>query len=285
MKGRMLPHPAFFIFHARTAESISSASDNRGKDMLPDMQTAVASAYDPIAEFYHQAWDNWYLPAVRPALEKLLFSSVAPPARLLDVCCGSGHVTGELVARGYDVTGIDISSRLIALAQHELPATAFLVKDIRDFSLPTTFEGAICTFDSLNHLLTLRELTSALGCIRRALMEGAVFVFDMNLEEAYKQDLTQWTRYIRDGRIGFVRGFYSPETRRAETELMWFVPVGDEDVYRKHEARVEQQCYSRDEIRTALREAAFSKIEMYTAFEAGMTSELGFGRVFCRVIA
>lgn len=249
------------------------------------MQTAVAAAYDPIAEFYHHAWDNWYLPAVRPALENLFFSSVAPPARILDVCCGSGHVTGELVARGYDVTGIDISSRLIALAQRELPTAVFLVKDVREFSLPTTFEGAICTFDSLNHLLTLRELTSALSSIRRCLVEGAVFVFDMNLEEAYKQDLTQWTRYIRDGRIGFVRGFYSPETRRAETELMWFVPDAAEDVYRKHEAKVEQQCYSREEISEALRQAGFSNIEMYTALEAGMMNELGFGRVFCRVVA
>jgi SAM-dependent methyltransferase len=249
------------------------------------MQTAVAAAYDPVAEFYHHAWDNWYLPAVRPALENLFFSSVAPPARILDVCCGSGHVTRELAARGYHVIGIDISSRLIALAQSELPETAFLVKDIREFSLPATFEGAICTFDSLNHLLTVRELVSALGSVRRCLAQGAVFVFDMNLEEAYKQDLTQWTRYIGDGRIGFVRGFYSPETRRAETELMWFVPEGEKDVYRKHEAKVEQQCYSTEEIREALREAGFSKIEMYSAIEAGMTSELGFGRVFCRVVA
>jgi SAM-dependent methyltransferase len=249
------------------------------------MQSPAGAAYDPIAEFYHYAWDNWYLPAVRPALEKLFFSSVAPPARILDVCCGSGHVTGELVARGYQVTGIDISARLIALAERELPGTTFLVKDIRQFSLPATFEGAICTFDSLNHVLTLRELTSALSSVRLSLAPGAVFVFDMNLEEAYKQDLTQWTRYIRDGRIGFVRGFYSPETRRAETELMWFVPEREDNVYRKHEAKVEQQCYSTDEIRHALDEAGFREIEMYTALEAGMTSELGFGRVFCRVVA
>jgi SAM-dependent methyltransferase len=253
--------------------------------LVPDISTSVSAAYDPIAEFYHRAWDDWYLPAVRPALETLCFSSVRPPARILDVCCGSGHVTRELVARGYDVTGIDISSGLIALAQRELPSATFLVKDVRHFTLETKFACAVCTFDSLNHLLTLDDLKSAFCSIRDCLFPEAVFVFDMNLEQAYRQDLTHWTRYVNEGKIGFVRGFYSPETRRAETELMWFVPDGEKNLYRKHEANVRQQCYTTDEIRNALEAARFSNIEMYTALEAGMTSELGFGRVFFRVRA
>ena len=56
-----------------------------------------------------------------------------------------------------------------------------------------------------------------------------------------------------------MRGFYSPETRRAETELMWFVPDGEKNVYRKHEAKVGQQCYSTDEIRNALEAAGSAR--------------------------
>lgn len=243
------------------------------------------SAYDPIAEFYHRAWDSWYLPAVRPALENLFFSCVPAASPVLDVCCGSGHVTRELIARGYKVTGIDISAELIAFARRELPGAEFRVEDVRDFTLPARFEGAICTFDSLNHLLTLEDLTAAFRSIRRALMPGSVFVFDMNLEEAYNQDLTQWTRYVRDGNIGFVRGFYSPQTKRATTELMWFVPSANTELYRKHDAQVEQQCYTPEEITRALAESGFRNPKMYSALEAGMTSELGCGRAFFRVVA
>ena len=67
------------------------------------------SSYDEIAVMYHALWATSYLPAAEPALEKLFFARLVPPAHVLDVCCGSGHVTSTLVKRGYRVTGVDVS--------------------------------------------------------------------------------------------------------------------------------------------------------------------------------
>ena len=39
--------------------------------------------------------------------------------RLLDVGCGSGYFTREMAARGEQATGIDISPRMIALANEQ----------------------------------------------------------------------------------------------------------------------------------------------------------------------
>src|SRR5579875_3088746 len=113
---------------------------------------AARSSYDEIAEMYHALWADFYLPAALPALEKLFFERVPGGARVLDVCCGSGHVTEELVRRGYRVTGIDSSSELIALARTAVPGAEFRVQDARNIQLEEPCDAALSTFDSLNHL-------------------------------------------------------------------------------------------------------------------------------------
>jgi SAM-dependent methyltransferase len=244
-----------------------------------------ASAYDSIAEYYQNAWANWFLPSLRPALEKLFFSAVPPQGRLLDACCGCGHVTKELVRRGYSVTGLDNSKELIARAAKSLPAAKFVVADVRDFRLPQRFDGALSTFDSLNHLLTYPDLVAALRAIKASLCPNAPLFFDMNLEEAYSLDLGHWADHKEENALGFVRGVYDLATKRATTELIWFFRDEQTGLWSRRDASVEEQCYSREDIKNALAEAGFKRCEYYTPLEAGVTDDLGFGRLYVRAWA
>jgi SAM-dependent methyltransferase len=241
-----------------------------------------ASPYDAVAEFYRRAWADWYLPSIRPFLKKFLFSTTPPGTSILDVCCGCGHVTEEVVKEGYRVTGIDSSVEMAARAKVRVPTADFQVKDARDFELGMPFEGALSTFDSLNHLLTRDDLCAAFRCVRQALRPGAAFVFDMNLEEAYAMDLGMWTRYSDESSIGFVRGLFDAHTKRARTELIWFEKVSADELWRRSDALVEEQCYSLETIHQALNDARFARTEYYTASEAGVKDELGFGRLYVR---
>ncbi len=270
---------------------------------MPDSD--FVSPYDDIAELYHRAWDDWYLPAVYPALERLFFSELANGARLLDACCGSGHVTRELVHRGFNVTGLDSSAALIAHAREELQEATFVVADVRDFSFTNLFDGALSTFDSLNHLLTYNDLCAAFRCVRLALRPGAPFFFDMNLEEAYELDLGEWMKYEREGCLGFTRGIYSRATHRARTEIVWFelqsAPIkrdragiapapkhnrqGPDSLWRRRDVVVEEQCYTVEEIGEALRSAGFRRIDRFSAPEAGVSHSIGYGRIFIRAFA
>jgi SAM-dependent methyltransferase len=240
-----------------------------------------SSPYDSIAGMYHALWFDWYLPAAMPALEQLFFSRVAHQARVLDVCCGSGHVTKELVKRGYRVTGIDKSADLVALARQQLPGTEFHVQDICSLNLPSSYDAALSTFDSLNHILTLAELEAAFRNIHVALIPGGVFVFDMNLHEAYTIDLKQWAVDIHDNSVGMVRGKYDPVEQRARTELMWFSrSPGDRNCWQQRQSTVEQQCYAREEVLAALSSAGFENIRSWMATELGVDPDLGYGRMF-----
>jgi SAM-dependent methyltransferase len=239
------------------------------------------SAYDDIAGMYHRLWADWYLPAAKPALEHLFFSRIAQGARVLDLCCGSGHVTKELVARGYKVTGVDASARLLEHARRDLPNVDFRLQDVRNLRLNRHFDAILCTFDSLNHILTLEDLARVFAGTNAALSRDGLFLFDMNLEEAYSADLHQWAVTIDDLNVTLVRGDFDRSTQKAATELIWFTKESrNGNCWQQHRSVVEERCYRKSEILQALRQSGFSRIDDVPAVEAGMDSQLGFGRYF-----
>jgi SAM-dependent methyltransferase len=244
------------------------------------VQAPSTSPYDEIAGLYDAWWADWYLPAAMPALERLFFTQVGAGARVLDLCCGSGHVTKDLVRRGYQVTGIDNSTELIALARKRLPDTDLRVQDARNLALDERYDAALSTFDSLNHFLNIRDLQQVFVGLHRALKPGARFVFDMNLDEAYALDLHRWSVEIKDTSVGLVRGDFDRVSKKARTELIWFARNEQSGCWRQHKSVVEQRCYPEPEIVQALRTAGFQAIESVASADAGITSDLGFGRLF-----
>jgi 2-polyprenyl-3-methyl-5-hydroxy-6-metoxy-1,4-benzoquinol methylase len=88
--------------------------------------------------------------------------ALAPGARILDVGCGSGWLCEYFARFGYEVTGIDISPDLIAMARERLSRVPygadhetglkykFLVHDIEAAALDETFDAILC-YDALHH--------------------------------------------------------------------------------------------------------------------------------------
>jgi len=240
----------------------------------------LPSAYDEIAGMYDAMWADWYLPAAKPALEKLFFSRVADGCRVLDVCCGSGHVTQELVRRGYRVTGVDSSAGLIALAQKALPDADFRVQDARALQLDGGYHAALSTFDSLNHMMTIEDLGQVFAGVREALKPNGLFVFDMNLSEAYGTDLRQWNVTLDERSVGLVRGTYDFDSKKAATELIWFLREANTNCWRRHDSVVEERCYAEGEILAAVYAAGFKNVQAMRATDVGVDAALGFGRIF-----
>jgi SAM-dependent methyltransferase len=94
------------------------------------------------------------------------------PAKLLDVGVGSGW-TSELFAKaGYEVTGIDISPDMIALAKRRDCGARFLVSDYEIGPIAGTFDAAVI-YDALHHAdneyLVIKNVFDAL-------VPGGVFI-------------------------------------------------------------------------------------------------------------
>jgi SAM-dependent methyltransferase len=243
------------------------------------VKSTEMAAYDDFAWFYHHYWAEEFHQLAVPVLERIWIPRLPPEARLLDVCCGTGYLAGILTARGYRVTGVDASPAMIEYARRNAPGAAFHVASAADFRLPMEFEGAVSTFDSLNHILGQESLEAVLRNTGAALCPGAPFAFDVLFEEAYRTHWGENFAIVRDDHVLTITGSrYDPRRRRARCTITMFRRI--EGVWSRADVTVEEQCYTRREIDTALCQAGFGEIACYDARDLGMASDLGEGRTF-----
>ena len=109
---------------------------------------------------------------------------------VLDVCCGTGLMTEELVRRGMRVVGIDASPEMLDRARGLLGDGVELHEVVlpdlpADGPLAGPFDAAISTLDGLNYL-TLAELRESVTRIAERLRPGGWFVFDVHAEPAFE---------------------------------------------------------------------------------------------------
>ena len=87
----------------------------------------------------------------------VLADLLKPGATILDVGCGSGlPVDKYLVEKGYDVIGIDLSAKQIALARQNVPEASYQVKDMVDLRHGEYQVDAVVSFYAIFHFAALR---------------------------------------------------------------------------------------------------------------------------------
>jgi len=113
-------------------------------------------------------------------------------ASILDVPCGHGRIANRLAARGFRVTGLDRSAKLIELARSragELGVSVeYLEGDLRELPFDGGFDAVINWFSSFGYFDddTNREL---LAGFRRALRPGGVLLLEQASRELLLSNL------------------------------------------------------------------------------------------------
>jgi trans-aconitate methyltransferase len=96
-----------------------------------------------------------------------------PGERILDVGCGTGHLTAQIAEAGALVTGIDRSPEMVHQAQEKHPDLRFQVMDAREITLPAESFDAVISNATL-HWIT--EPERVIAGIARSLRPGGRFV-------------------------------------------------------------------------------------------------------------
>jgi trans-aconitate methyltransferase len=103
-----------------------------------------------------------------------LLDLLAPQAgeRILDLGCGTGHLTAKIAEAGAEVVGIDASSEMAAEARRLYPNIRFEIADARDFAFDQPFDAVF----SNAVLHWVNEPEKAIACVQRTLKPGGRFV-------------------------------------------------------------------------------------------------------------
>lgn len=98
-------------------------------------------------------------------------------ATLLEAACGTGLYL-EKFSKWYDVTGLDASAEMLAVAAQRVPGAALHQLDMSEFDLGARFDAVACLFSSIGYVVTRDRLRSAIRCFSAHLNPGGVLLLE-----------------------------------------------------------------------------------------------------------
>ena len=140
---------------------------------------------------------------------------LAPQAgeRILDLGCGTGHLTQQIALTGARVTGIDSSTDMIQKAAAIFPDIDFRVMSATDFHFSEVFDAIFS--NAVLHWVLDKE--AAIDCILHHLRPGGRLILEMggkgNVEEII----------VNTRKVLIRNGFY----KNATTNLWYFPSLGE----------------------------------------------------------
>ncbi len=105
--------------------------------------------------------------------------------RLFEPGCGSGRLVVGMAAKGYEVTGLDLSQSMLDYAAKRLKRKglkATLVKgDMTKFKFKRKFDAAFCTFNTFRHLMTESDAVAHLTAVAKHLRKGGLYILGFHI--------------------------------------------------------------------------------------------------------
>ena len=195
---------------------------------------------------------------------------------LLELGCGTGALLAGL-AKDMDVTGIDQSPEMLAIAANNVPSATLVPGDITKFSLGTRFDVVICMFDTLNHVSEFTGWLELFDRVHEHLVEGGLFVFDVNTVGRLRA-LSHQNPYVQDFGDHTLIMDISPSDGNV---VLWEVKIFERlegDLFRLHHEKILQLGVPIETIHTAL-EMNFDLLDE-TDIEYGRVSDEGSDRIY-----
>jgi SAM-dependent methyltransferase len=161
-----------------------SDSTNGPRDFRGKAYGLAAALRYSIFESRPDGFARRLAPKIRKLYEQT--ETGASNREVLDLACGSGQLAAEFLEHGYPVVGLDRSPEMLRHAREACASyldggrALFVEGDASDFQLDRRFGLVVCTFNGLNHLASLAEVTHCLRCVDQALAPGGYFVFDID---------------------------------------------------------------------------------------------------------
>ncbi|WP_431876302.1 class I SAM-dependent DNA methyltransferase [Micromonospora marina] len=118
----------------------------------PAWLVETRAAYDTVAEDYARLLPDVVEPPLDRALLTAFAETVGPGRPVLEVGCGTGRVTAHLHRLGLDISGVDLSPGMVAVARRACPDLRFEVGSLTELTAPDGSLAGMVSWYSLIHL-------------------------------------------------------------------------------------------------------------------------------------
>lgn len=224
---------------------------------MTDAYTVLARCYDRLtADVDYEKWADY--------LERHFQRWKRPVRAVVELGCGTGSLTQLLARRGYQMTGVDLSPDMLAVADQKCEGLGvlFLCQDMSRLTLLERADAVVSCLDSVNYVTRPAALKRTFQRVYQALAPGGLFLFDVKTPLALEGADGQTYLDEDDDLFCVWRGEYSPRRRVCGYGLDLFVREEDGSWSRGGEYH-EEYAYALEELEGFLGEAGFRHIKVY----------------------
>lgn len=225
-----------------------------------EQYSVLAKYYDALMrDVDYKKWADFYVSCFEKYGAKV--------KKIVDIGCGTGTITVDLAGRGYSVTGVDISSEMLALAQKKADDTKVFVRfaeqDMANLETGDAADAVVCALDGVNYLADTSALASCFYRVSDSLADGGLFIFDMNTPYKMKNILGDNAFvYEDDGMFLSWQCFFNERRRVCDYYLTFFSEDGG--VWRRYDETQRQRAYSERTVKKLLGDAGFDILGEYS---------------------
>lgn len=218
-------------------------------------------------------YDSWY---------KFLRRFIKKKGTVLDLGCGTGELMYKFLKDGYIVTGIDISNKMLEIAQRKMVNRNcvnthynFIKASITDYIHFEKVDYIMCNFDTLNYLRNEKEFIKFLEKTKKNLKKEGILIFDVVTEEIFDEifendifldEEREYTSIWRHEKLG---------NKKHLVEIDLFIKEEENDnLYRKYNEKQYKYIYDLEWIVNIMEENGFE------VFDTASNPVFGEGRIF-----
>ncbi|MDK8502170.1 class I SAM-dependent methyltransferase [Aerococcus sp. UMB1112A] len=229
--------------------------------------------YQVFQEVYDLLFDKSLYPAwadfCQEALDRYLPGQ--DRYRLLDVACGDGEFALEMLERGFDARGYDLSEDMVDRAQARLAEAGYKDRiyqgNMLEDQAETGYDLLTLFCDSLCYLEGPEELSQCFMAQAKALKAGGLFIFDIHsayqMNQVYPgyQYIEEWDDAVFTWRSEQVRG-----EGTIDHLLNIFVEDPETGYYERHEELHREQIFPLSCYQDLLKQAGFVNVQVSADF-------------------
>ncbi len=223
------------------------------------------NAYKALAVSYDRLTNDVDYEAVVEFYNRIIQREGVVPKTAVDLACGTGSVAILLAKHGLQVTGVDMAPDMLTVASQKAQELAqppmFVCQSLQRLQLPRGVDLAVCALDSLDYVTDPNDCQEAIRRVYKALNPGGIFIFDVNTPEKLRAMDGQVFLDEDDDVYCVWRGEFDEQTNICSYGMDLFQREGE--VWLRSFEEHREYAYSQSQLVTYLKNAGFTKIEVY----------------------